>query len=101
MRATAMAMVIGLCFVFASVGCGEVQKMEGDVKKEAGGSLGDDALKAAVTAELVKADKADAAKIQVDAKSGVVTLSGSGDKAAAEKVAKGVPGVTKVVNNIK
>lgn len=100
MRATAIAMVVGLCFVSVGVGCGEAQKLEGDVKKAEGGAMGDDVVKAAVTAELVKANKANAT-IQVSAKSGVVTLSGTGDKAAAEKIAKGVPGVTKVDNQMK
>jgi osmotically-inducible protein OsmY len=100
MRATVIGMVIGLSFVSASVGCADMQKdvksVEGDVKNP-----GDDMLKAAVTAELVKADKVKAATVQVEAKSGVVTLSGTGDKAGAEKIAKGVPGVTKVVNDMK
>jgi osmotically-inducible protein OsmY len=101
-------MVLGLCCVSAAVGCGAMQAEEkslsADVnaaKKGDLGAIGDDALKAAVTAKLVEADKANAAKIQVEAKGGVVTLKGSGDKAAAEKVAKGVPGVSKVDNQIK
>jgi osmotically-inducible protein OsmY len=107
MRTTAMWMVIGLCGV-SMFGCAAMQKEEkaiqadvSDIKKGGIGGAADDAMKAAVTAALVKDDKADAAKIQVEAKSGVVTLKGSGDKALAEKIAKGVPGVTKVDNQMK
>jgi osmotically-inducible protein OsmY len=98
MRGTAIAvwMVLGACCVSASVGCAAMEKEEKAVQADLkGGSLGDDALRVAVTAELVKANKANAA-IQVEAKSGVVTLKGAGDLAAAQKIAQKVPGVSKV-----
>jgi len=60
MRATAIGlwMLLGACCVSASVGCGAMQKVEGDVKKAEGGAMGDDVVKAAVTAELVRSRRA-------------------------------------------
>ncbi len=107
---------LGLSAALASMGCATMKKVEkeavadlkqaGDIKKEVEAikkgdvnAVGDASLEVAVKGALTKNDKTKSAGIQVDAKDGVVYLKGnmSADvKTEAEKVAKGVPGVTKV-----
>jgi osmotically-inducible protein OsmY len=124
MRMLAMA-VIGLCGAL-SFGCAEAKKLEGeaataakeveknpeakkleqkvedkvenkgDSKASPAPAGGDAALEKSVTAVVPKT-------VKVAAKGGVVTLTGTAsasDKAAAEKSAKGVSGVSSVTNNI-
>lgn len=120
MRTSAIWMMLGLCGALSSTGCAKMAAIEKevksdlktaqDVKKEVDavkkgdvGAGADAALEIAVKGALTKDAKTKGAGIDVDAKGGVVTLKGSaaGDvKSEAERVAKGVPGVSKVVNKI-
>ena len=127
MRLSMIGMGLGLCGLLAVAGCSAAQKAEmskvasaaeaegknvntsnlkgdlealkkGDVK-----AVGDDAIAAHVKTELGKDNTTKSANFNVAVKGGVVTLTGSGSAAAktqAEKVAKGVPGVSSVTNQI-
>jgi hypothetical protein len=115
-------MVIGLCGALSTAACSSAQMAElkkevvADVKQaqeikkgvEAAkkgdlNAAGDTATVTAVKSALTKNEKTRTAGIEVEAKSGTVTLKGKADDATAaeaEKVAKGIPGVTKVVNEL-
>lgn len=80
-----------------------IQKSVDAAKKGDVGGAQDAALSSSVKAALEKDAKTRGTGIEVEAKGGVVHLKGhvAGDvKAEAEKVAKGVPGVGKVANEL-
>lgn len=71
---------------------------------KAGAALDDAGITAQIKADLIKEPNISALKIDVDTKSGAVTLTGtvpSEDlKARAGELAKGVKGVSSVINNL-
>lgn len=115
MRTSTTWMVLGLCGLFATTGCATMKSIEKeaekDVKKEVTavkegkvGEIGGAALGIAVTKKLSDDAALKGAKIDADVKDSTVTLKGTAtaeQKAHAEKTVKDIPGVTKVVNDIK
>jgi len=121
MRTATIWKMLGLCVALSSTtACAKMAAIEKEVKADVKqaqsikkevdavkkgdvGAGADAALEVAVKGALTKDAKTKGAGIDVDAKGGVVTLTGSASadvKAEAEKVAKGVPGVSKVVNKM-
>jgi osmotically-inducible protein OsmY len=107
---TIFAVLVGVCGLVGGSGCATMKKaeaeVESEVKKNPNALKGaeDEALMAAVKVELGKDAKTKSHNFDVAVKAGVVTLKGTGPadaKAQAEKLAKGVPGVSKVENQIK
>lgn len=81
-----------------------IQKSVDAAKKGDLGGAQDAALSSSVKAALEKDAKTRGTGIEVEAKGGVVHLKGSvaaDVKAEAEKIAKGIPGVSKVSNELK
>ncbi|APR75454.1 Hypothetical protein A7982_00800 [Minicystis rosea] len=121
MRTSAIWTVLGLCGALTTTACSNmkaiqkevaadlkqaqsIQKQVEAVKKGDVGAAGDATLSVAVKGALEKDAALKGQTIEVEVKSGVVHLKGNTTaeaKTHAEKVAKGVTGVTKVVNELK
>jgi hyperosmotically inducible protein len=122
MRLSMIGMVLGVCGLLAGAGCADMKKAESSVEAEAKNvntsnlkgdleaikkgdvkAVGDDALTTHVKTQLAADPTTKPANFTVAVKGGVVTLTGTGSAAAktqAEKVAKGVTGVSSVTNQI-
>lgn len=91
--------LIGLLLVFTLAGC---QAMTG---KTAGRNVDDATITGSVKASLVADKASNFTRIDVDTNRGVVYLNGvvpnENQKERAERLAKRVDGVTKVVNNLQ
>ncbi|HWP59419.1 MAG TPA: BON domain-containing protein [Candidatus Acidoferrales bacterium] len=91
----------GALLLAAVVGAG-CQAMTG---KTAGRNVDDAALTASVKAQLVAEKAANLTRIDVDTNNGVVYLNGTvetaDDKERAERLARRVDGVRRVVNNLQ
>lgn len=75
------------------------------VTEKAGQAIDDAAVVASVKAKLLSSPDVEGLDVNVDAKNGVVTLSGTADttaeRSSAEKIAKGADGVKSVTNRIE